>query len=140
MSTSINQLARRWFEEVWNQRRDETVEELLSPTCAGFMVGHGEVGGAEQFKAIRARFLEAFPDLYLHVEDVVTEGEKAVVRWVARATHGGHGLGVAPTGNSCEFRGLTWMEFQGGKLHRGWDAWDLGGLMQQLQPAQRGQA
>jgi len=29
------QVARRWFEEVWNQRRTETVHELLAADSVG---------------------------------------------------------------------------------------------------------
>ena len=133
MPTSTDQLARRWFDEAWNRKTDGCVDELLSPTCSGFMVGHGEVSGADHFKALRARFLEAFPDLHLKVEDTVAEGDKVVVRWAASATHSGYGLGVPPTHKHCEFRGLTWLEFRDGKLERGWDSWDMGQLMQILQ-------
>lgn len=134
MPTSADNLARQWFDKVWNAKEDAAIEELLSATCAGFMVGHGEIHGMEQFKAFRARLLEAFPDLQLTVEDTVSEGEKVVVRWVARATHCGCGLGLQPTNKLCEFRGLPWLEFRTGKLERGWDGWDMGGLMQSLQP------
>jgi steroid delta-isomerase-like uncharacterized protein len=128
-------LARRWFEEVWNQKRDDTLEELLSPACAGYMEGSGEILGADVFKAVRAGLLAAFPDLSLQVEDTVAEGGKAVVRWVARATHRGPGLGLAPTGCRCEFPGLTWLEFEDGRLVRGWSHWDHGGLLRTLERA-----
>jgi steroid delta-isomerase-like uncharacterized protein len=135
MSTSTVMLARRWFDEVWNQKRDDTLEELLSPACEGFMEGQGEINGAEEFKAFRARIFDAFPDLVLHVEDAIAEGDKAVVRWRATAPHCGPGLGLPPTGCPCEFRGMTWLEFPDGKLLRGWSHWDHGGLLQRLQQA-----
>jgi steroid delta-isomerase-like uncharacterized protein len=136
VSIPVAVLARRWFEEVWNQKRDDTMEQILSPNCAGFMEGQGEIIGAEMFKAVRVRLLDAFPDLSVLVEDTVAEGTKAVVRWVARATHRGAGLGLAPTGLSCEFRGVTWLEFEDGRLVRGWSHWDHGGLLQKLQRAE----
>jgi predicted ester cyclase len=136
MSTQTVMLARRWFEEVWNQKRDDTMDEMLSPTCAGLMEGKGEIESAEAFKAARARLLAAFPDLCLTVEDTVAEGDKVVVRWVACATHCGADLGPAPTGCRCDFRGMTWLEFRDGKVVRGWDSWDIGGLLQRLQSAE----
>lgn len=137
MATPTVALARRWFEEVWNQKRDDTIDELLSTSCAGLMEGQGEIGSAEDFKVVRSRLLTAFPDLSLTIEDTVTEGDKVVVRWVARATHDGPSLGPAPTGRRCEFRGMTWLEFREGKLVRGWDSWDHGGLLKQLQSAEQ---
>ena len=132
MPTSPVQLARRWFEEVWNQRRDDAIAELIAPACSGFIQGHGEVYGLEDVAAVRARFLSAFPDLSVEVEDVVADGDKVVARWVAHATHEGPGLGIEPSGHPCEFRGLTWLEFEGGKVVRGWDSWDQGGLLEEL--------
>jgi hypothetical protein len=45
----------------------------------------------------------------------------------------GDGLSVPATGKPVRFRGITWMRFRGGKIAEGWDAWNAGGLMQQLQ-------
>jgi steroid delta-isomerase-like uncharacterized protein len=132
MSVSPVQLTRRWFEEVWNQRRDDAIAELISPACTGFMQGHGDVYRLEDVAAVRARFLAAFPDLSVEVEDVVAEGAKVVARWVAHGTHKGSALGIQPSGQRCEFRGLTWLEFEGGKVVRGWDSWDQGGLLEKL--------
>jgi steroid delta-isomerase-like uncharacterized protein len=87
-----------------------------------------EVVGAEMFKSIRARLLEAFPDLSADVENIIAQEGKVVVRWIARATHRGSGLGISPTGCRCEFRGLTWLEFEDGRLTRGWSHYDHGGL------------
>jgi hypothetical protein len=33
------------------------------------------------------------------------------------------------------FRGMTWPEFKDGRSVRGWDSWNLGGLLQTLQAA-----
>ena len=31
-------LARRWFDQVWEERREKAIEEMMSPKC----VGHGK--------------------------------------------------------------------------------------------------
>jgi predicted ester cyclase len=51
----------------------------------------------------------------------------------ASATHRGDGLSVPATGKPVRFRDITWMRFEGGKIAEGWDAWNAGGLVQQLQ-------
>jgi hypothetical protein len=49
MSESKNTaLARRWFEEVWNVRREETVRELMGQVCEGHMEGGLEVRGPDE--------------------------------------------------------------------------------------------
>lgn len=56
MATDLALLARRWFEEVWNQRRSETIDELMHADGHGHLEG-GEVRGPAQFKAISAELL-----------------------------------------------------------------------------------
>src|SRR5262245_61174165 len=91
-------LARRWVEEVWNQRRTDTIDELVAPdgVCRSET---GVLRGPEEFKAqAHAPFLAAFPDLRITVEGTVAQGDEVVVRWHATGTHHGHGFGLAPTG------------------------------------------
>ena len=110
MSQDAAQLARRWFEEVWNQQRDETIRELA-----------------------RAQLLDAFPDMRVAVEDMIAQGENVVVRWRANATHIGAAMDLKPSQRAVSFRGMTWMLFRDGRMIEGWDAWNQGALLQSLQ-------
>jgi steroid delta-isomerase-like uncharacterized protein len=129
MSDRNRELARRWFEEVWNARRDDTVRELLADGAVGHMEG-GDVVGPDSFLQARAALLGAFPDIQVVVEDVVADGDRAVVRWSAAGRHSGGELGIPPSGRSMRFRGITWMVFRDGKIVEGWDAWNLGALLE----------
>ena len=131
MSEQNRTLARRWFEEVWNQRNVDTVHELLHADAVGHMEGF-ETRGHDEFKKVRAGLLDAFPDMRLIVEDTVAEGEHVVVRWRAIGSHKGPGLGIPASGQAADFRGMTWLRFSNGKLVEGWDAWNMGGLLQKL--------
>jgi steroid delta-isomerase-like uncharacterized protein len=132
MSTENVRLARRWFEEVWNQRRTDTIDELLTDES----VSHSESGplrGKQEFtKWTHAPFLSAFPDLRMAVEAAIGEGDEVVVRWYVTGTHPGDGLGSPATGRRVSFRGMTWIRFSGGKMVEGWDCWNQGGLIQAL--------
>jgi steroid delta-isomerase-like uncharacterized protein len=127
-------LSRRWFEEVWNQRRTATIEELLTPESVGHLET-GDVHGVEAFKRVHAEFLAAFPDLRLHVEAVVADGDDVVVRWRATGHHAGNAFGVAATRQPVSFRGMTWMRYRAGKLVEGWDSWNQAGLVHELREA-----
>jgi steroid delta-isomerase-like uncharacterized protein len=125
-------LVRRWFEEVWNQRRVETVHELLTAESEC----HSETGVLKGPAAFVEKnltpFLAAFPDVRVTVEGTVAEGDEVVVRWSARGTHTGDGMGMAPTGRRVSFRGMTWIRFQNGKMMEGRDCWNQSGLLQAL--------
>jgi steroid delta-isomerase-like uncharacterized protein len=125
------QLARRWFEEIWDQRRFETIYELSLPESISHME-HGEVSSRGDFQAFQSRFLKAFPDLRVTIEDTIAEGENVVVRWFFSATHGGDALGCRATGKTVKMRGMTWLRFRDGKLVESWYCWNLGALMQYL--------
>jgi hypothetical protein len=67
-------LARRWFEEVWNQRRTDTIDELLTDESVSH-TDSGPLRGKREFKErAHAVFLSAFPDLRMTVEGTVAEG------------------------------------------------------------------
>lgn len=125
-------LALRWFEEVWNQRRTDTIDELLTDES----VSHSESGplrGSRNFQErAHAVFLSAFPDLRITVEGTVAAGDEVVVRWFVRGTHLGDGLGFPATDRSVSFRSMTWIRYRHGKMIEGWDCWNQAGLIQSL--------
>ena len=124
-------LAQRWYREVWSPGGEATVHELMADDVEGFMEG-ADIVGKDAFLAERARLLQLFPDIRIVADDVIAEGDKVAVRWHVRATHTGAGAGLAPTGKPVRFRGQTWLEFRDGQLVRGFDSWNLGGLLQEL--------
>jgi len=128
------QLSHRWFEEVWNRGNDATIDELAATDA--LIHGLGEDGrqltGAEGFRHFYRLFREAFPDLHVTVEDVIAEGDKTAVRFSFRATHSGHGLGVAPTGRPVSVTGMVMMRWADGKIAEAWNEFDAAALLRQI--------
>jgi steroid delta-isomerase-like uncharacterized protein len=115
-------LVRRWFEEIWNQRSGQLIEELIAPDSV-CLTDDGPLRGPAEFRARQYEpFLAAFPDLQVTVEDVIGQDDQVVVRWSATGTHAGGGLGFAPTNRVARFRGLSWIRVRDGKLHEGWQS------------------
>ncbi len=122
---AVAELARRWFEELWNQRREAIIDELLVPEgiCHSDL---GDMDGREVFRRDHFHpFINAFPDLRMNVESILSEGEQAVVRWTALGTHLGPHLGFPPSGKTAAMRGITWMRFDNGKIVEGWQSTNL---------------
>ena len=118
------EVARRWFEVMWNGRKSELIAELMVPGA----IGHLE-GGLAGF---RDEFLAAVPDLHLVVVKILSDGEEACVHWEATGSHQGAGMGLAPTNRALAFNGVTWLRVKEGRITEGWDFWNLGGLMQTM--------
>ena len=127
-------IVRRWFDEVWKPGGEATVDQLMARDGVGWLEGR-VVNGPNEFKDARRQMLSALRDLVVSIDDLVDQGDKVVVRWNARAVHGGGGFGIAPTNMPVSFRGITWIELKDGMIVRGWDSWNLGGLLQTLSQA-----
>jgi steroid delta-isomerase-like uncharacterized protein len=126
---------RRWFEEVWNQGREEAIDEMF----AADGVAHGladengeELRGPAGFKPFFRRFREAFPDMQVTVEDCICEDDKAAARCTVRAIHQGDGLGVAATNNAVEFDGLCIIRVRDGRIVEAWNNFDFARLNRQI--------
>jgi steroid delta-isomerase-like uncharacterized protein len=130
-------LMQRWFREVWNEGRVQTIYDLLSENCIG--VGQDQPGveihGPADFVALFNRLHGAFPDIKITVDDVIGADDKVVVRWSAAMTHTGDHLGIPATNRQVRITGITIAQIKDGKIIRGWDNWDQLALMQQLSVA-----
>jgi steroid delta-isomerase-like uncharacterized protein len=128
MSTTENKaLARRFLEEVFNQRRLEAIEALTVP---GY-VDHNLPSGVTVAQSIGA-FLAGFPDAHFTIEDQIEEGDLVVTRWTARGTHTGNLFGIPATGKSIAMPGISIYRITNGKMVEAWVQYDQLGMMQQL--------
>lgn len=132
MAASSGELARDFFERFWNRRDAAAFDEISHPESMSYQPD-GRAMTAQQFRdAQYPEFLKAFPDLHVEIEDVLEDGDRAVVRWFARGTHHGDGMGCKASGQEIGFRGMTWFVFRDGRVVEGWNCWDQGGLMQRI--------
>lgn len=119
-------LLTRWFDEVWNQNREETMDELMaSDAISHGFPSQGSSSTAKEFKEAVQQFQRTFSNIHVAIEDMLVDGEKAAVRWKASLTHTGDGLGFAPTGDSIQVAGISIVHLEHGKIIEGWDALDL---------------
>jgi steroid delta-isomerase-like uncharacterized protein len=123
MSVENKAVVRRWFEEVWNKGRAAAIDEMLAPN--GVIHGLGKsIHGPSEFRTFHAGYRTAFPDVKIHIDDIVAEGDTVAVRWSAMATHGGELLGFSATQKAVKFTGMGFARVQGGKIVEGWNNYD----------------
>lgn len=118
----------RWFEEVWNQQRTDTIDELMSDdTIHHGLAGPdgGQIRGLDAFKAFHQAFINAMPDLHVEVEDVITDGDKMASRCTVTGTHTGDGLGFPATGRPVRFTGSGVCIFRDGRFVEVWNEFDF---------------
>ena len=74
----------------------------------------------------------AFPDYAHHIEDMIVEGEKVVVRCTLTGTHKAEYMGIPPTGKKVQYGEIVVCRFAGGKIVESWVQEDELWMMQQL--------
>ena len=74
----------------------------------------------------------AFPDMKASEEDLISEGDRVVVRRTFRGTHKSEFMGVAPSGKEVEFTGIFVSRLSGDKIEEQWVVFDALGLLQQI--------
>ncbi len=131
-ATSNVALARRWFQEMWNERRTEIIDELVLPESVCYSES-GVLRGKQPFlDLVHGPFVTAFPDLQVNVDEVADAGDVVVVRWTATGTHTGDLPTLPATKRRITFRGMTWARFRDGKMLEGYDCWNQSGLFQAM--------
>jgi steroid delta-isomerase-like uncharacterized protein len=133
MSTEENKLImRRIYEETWNKGNLAFVDQNFAPSYIVHDPIQGVTNDREGMKQRVTMMRTAFPDMHITIEDIITEGDKLVQRWVAQGTHKGELMGIAPTGKQVTITGINISRIVGGKLVEDWTEADMLGMMQQL--------
>lgn len=140
LSPSPSDVARAWFEQVWNQRDDSAIDRMLSAD-AGIDSLHFEdmtvLRGPEQFKPFHKAMLSAIPDLRVTISKIIEQGPWVAVRFMCDGTHSGPGLGFEPQGRRVEFSGMALGRVENGLWVEGWNVVDFFALQQQAGGAMR---
>ena len=134
MHPSAETLVRRWFQELWTEGREGTIDALMSrdaiihglPTPDGGPM-HGTAGFRPLFKLLKG----AFPDMAITIDCVVREGDLVAVHCHVNGTHTGDTLGP-PSRKRVHFTGLTIARAKNGQLVEGWNAYDFLSCYQQI--------
>jgi steroid delta-isomerase-like uncharacterized protein len=136
MNTTIEQnkkLYCRFLDEVFNQGRMETADELLSQSYVFHDASPGvPEKGPTAVKQAASMFRSAFPDLKISIEELVAEDDKVCARATTRGTHRGAIFGIPPTGRTVSITGLTMVRIADGQITDSWVKNDVVGLLRQL--------
>ena len=123
-------VARRVFEEIFNQGKFQVAAEIYAPD----FINHGvkSDAGLKEDQAAARGWKEAFPDLNMSVLLMVAEDDLVTVVWTGSGTNTGQGNGLPATGKKVAGRGITVWRIVNGKIREEWSEFDSMRLMQQL--------
>lgn len=127
----------RWFAEVLRGHRLAALAEVASPnilvhpTAMPCEAGYYAKTGVEQW--LQGQWA-AFPDLTVVDDFSVASGDIVAARWHARGTSQGDFLGVAPTGRSLDYTGLSMYRIEDGRIAEIWETRNTLAILHQLDP------
>jgi steroid delta-isomerase-like uncharacterized protein len=134
---SILALARRSFDEIWNNGNLDVADELFSPDYVNHDPVSPEVPpGPEGVKQTARMYRRAFPDLRFTIDEMLAAGDKVITRWIGEGTHRAPLRGLPASGRQVRVSGISIHRIAGGRIVETWVNWDTLGMMEQLGAAQ----
>ena len=132
MKENIQNIARRWFEEMWSIPELDIADEIVDESYKPEWIPIDEKGPAQIKYEIKA-FRSVFPDLKYEIIDIISGNEKVWVRYKGKGTQKGKAWGFDPTNKEVEFEGVTILYFsQEGKVRDQWGAFCLYDILADL--------
>jgi predicted ester cyclase len=132
MAQEKKTIVKRFLTELWEEGNQDIIEEVLAENYVDHGLPEGLPPNREGFREFADMYLSAFSDLDTSAEDVITEGDKAVLRWSARGIHKGELMNIPPTNKRVEMTGINILRFSGDKVVESWSEFDQAGMLQQL--------
>jgi predicted ester cyclase len=96
--------ARRFWEDAFNGRNLDLVEEFVTPAYVNHNALPGTPPGPEGQRQLMTRLWEAFPDGRFEIEYLARDGDTVICIGVMSGTHEGTLMGVPATGRRAEWR------------------------------------
>ncbi len=125
------QAVKRYIRECWNQGNLAFADEIFHPKSIDPSFPQFPVG-PEGAKLAILMFRNAFPDLYLFIQDFIAEEDVVAIRFTLAGTHRGVFMDIPPTGRIVEVGCCCIFHFGDGRIIERWEEFDMLGLLGQL--------
>ena len=127
------EIARRFYEECWNQGKVDRLEQFVAKDCRFHdPVFPSLTSGVDNLKRHITMCRNAFPDLRFSLDNMIAERDEVVVHWTANGTQEGQFLGVAPTRKAASVGGTSIYRIKNLRIVEQFVDWNLLTLLEQL--------
>ena len=134
-TTERNKAAtRRWSEELWSGGNLAVATEIVSPDYVRHDAGDPfPARGPQDVQRIVTMLRSMLPDLTIHVDEMIAEGDIVVSRYTSTATDTRGYMGMPATGKSIRASAMQMFRFDStGKIVESWAVRDDLGVLRQL--------
>ena len=127
------QAAKLLAEEVFSKGNMEVFDDIFAD---GYVMHNMPVpnipGTKEGFRQLVLATRHAFPDVKVHIDDIVAEGDFAVFHDHVEATSTGDFMGVPANNKRISWTEIHFLRITGGKILEHWTNFDQLGILMQL--------
>lgn len=121
-------IARRWFDEVINQRHLDAITDIYATDYVHHGPERSDIRGLENVRAFAASILAASEDRHAVVEQQVSEGDLVVTRFTSSGKLTGPWQGIKPTCEVWTTEGIVISRIANGKIVEDWEIIHVSGL------------
>lgn len=132
MSEENKAFMRRFYEELFNSKNVDVLDQYLSSSFVDHNPAPGQSPGLVGAKEMIGAYLSGFPDLQTAIDFQVAEGDIVVSRMTMSGTQTGDFPGVPATGKAVMFTVMDAARISDGKIAEHWGNEDTMGMLQQL--------
>ncbi len=129
MAIDNKAIARSYLEDVWNDKRIERIDDLVTDTFTDHHYPSDYPLGPEGAKRWFTLVRTAFPDIHCEINDIIAEGDKVMVQYILSGTHQGEFAGIPASGRFVSVEAVSIYKISGGKIA---ESWVISGLMADL--------
>ncbi len=130
---SNKSVARRLVEEVLNKGNMKVFDDIFADNYAMRNVPVPAIPGTKEgVRKLVIATRKAFPDVHVHIEDLIADDDFAVFHDKVEATSKGDFFGVPPNGKRITWTEIHFLRIASGKIVEHWSNFDQFGIMQQL--------
>lgn len=122
---------RRFVDEIVNRGDFSSLDEIVHPDYVFRSPGE-ELHGPEGLVAMLGGYREAFPDLNLAIDELMTADDSTVLAFTLTGTHRGELLGIPATGRQVNVQGMIRSRFRDGRIADEWEILDQLSLFEQI--------
>ena len=116
---------------VINENDYTLLDKIISPHYI-YECGKIRLHGKSELKQLLNDYKTAFPDIYIHIDEQISEGQCLVTRGRISGTHLGPFQGLPPTGKKVSVNLVIFSHIQDGLITKEWELIDELEFLQQL--------
>ncbi len=134
MSEELRAKARRYIDETWNKGNLDPLSELCAANYVRHHPPYPDIVGLEAFKQYMADVFASYPDFHVDIEEIIAEGDAAVIRgtWGGTQTGTSPSTGAPGSGKKVKVPLCIVIHWVNGQLVEEWEFSDWLSFFQQL--------